>query len=253
MRFNPRPRTGGDKDARSIRGSPVVSIRAPARGATAARIHGWDVFPVSIRAPARGATTECGLCYQDDLFQSAPPHGGRPLATAVGTASNAFQSAPPHGGRRSGTSRVSVMSLFQSAPPHGGRPRRGRSPRNVESFNPRPRTGGDTRIKAINAWFRVSIRAPARSSPCPCFNPRPRTGGDLSGWPPPRPRKVSIRAPARGATQLPRVGVIEAVFQSAPPHGGRPAGMRIPLSGSLFQSAPPHGGRLEYRLSPSSA
>ena len=57
--FNPRPRTGGDdrnvqRDPRELR--TVVSIRAPARGATDGQ--------------RRRSAVEPG-------FQSAPPHGGR--------------------------------------------------------------------------------------------------------------------------------------------------------------------------------
>ena len=56
-RFNPRPRTGSDIHADHIRVEAVVSIRAPARGATE-------------------KTLKWGLGYK---FQSAPPHGERPL------------------------------------------------------------------------------------------------------------------------------------------------------------------------------
>ena len=108
-------------------------------------------------------------------------------------------------------------------------------------FNPRPRTGGDTRpiVPIPECLKSVSIRAPARGATLPHlhtvvtlkllqrFNPRPRTGGDgpprqvdnfSAGRFNPRPRTggdfdcrlvrryvvtmtVSIRAPARGATQ----------------------------------------------------
>jgi len=55
--FNPRSRTGSDgisvKDAKAR----LVSIHAPARGATADHTRKFCGFRVSIHAPARGATT----------------------------------------------------------------------------------------------------------------------------------------------------------------------------------------------------
>ena len=55
---------------------------------------------------------------------------------------------------------------------------------------------------------------------------------------------VSIHAPAWGATaHWPGVPIIEDVFQSTPPHGGRPSGTAIDRYNVVFQSTPPHGGR----------
>ena len=77
--FNPRPRRGGDQlyaiDCRAA----LVSIRAPAGGATANPRSFARTSLVSIRAPAGGATclSQCG-CWRAK-FQSAPPQGGRLL------------------------------------------------------------------------------------------------------------------------------------------------------------------------------
>ena len=168
---------------------------------------------------------------------------------------------------------------FQSAPPHGGRLTFSRAMDCSRSFNPRPRTGGDSVKGWVYPYTEVSIRAPARGATgnqiCgrghsfTCFNPRPRTGGDVypidnrTLWNSrfnPRPRTggdvvftashrsvlgVSIRAPARGATRGRCRSTIAPVFQSAPPHGGRRALSHGTLRATeVFQSAPPHGGRL---------
>ena len=54
--FNPRSREGSDSLQGSDRQDPGISIRAPARGATA-QVYGYVYgFDISIRAPARGAT-----------------------------------------------------------------------------------------------------------------------------------------------------------------------------------------------------
>ena len=58
-----------------------------------------DVIPVSIRAPARGATARVADMQALDEFQSAPPHGGRPSRVRALGPRSMFQSAPPHGGR----------------------------------------------------------------------------------------------------------------------------------------------------------
>jgi len=55
----------------------LVSIHAPARGATLLHIGLPDVVAVSIHAPARGATKDEVLRIVAALFQSTPPRGGR--------------------------------------------------------------------------------------------------------------------------------------------------------------------------------
>ena len=234
--FNPRPRTGGDRTQShdGVTFTRVVSIHAPARGATM-----WVI------APADGAR-----------FQSTPPHGGRRICGGLRRPRATFQSTPPHGGRQvveGGLDRAREVSIhapargatrrhghvwmtggFQSTPPHGGRRRR-RSIRfrDRQSFNPRPRTGGDQYKpfkKAVKSL--VSIHAPARGATVPHrwhsyptrrFNPRPRTGGD-------------------------RAAVLEALavfarFNPRPRTGGDGFCLGHPARHRQFQSTPPHGGR----------
>ena len=229
-RFNPRPRTGGDLSA---------------------RLRNVDIM----------------------TFQSAPPHGGRHETVLVLGLIRLFQSAPPHGGRRAEDRArddwkcVSIRAPargathryvpydrvmgFQSAPPHGGRQGRSAASLCGRSFNPRPRTGGDSVRRSRWPGFSVSIRAPARGA----------TGRGCSMV---SSNQVSIRAPARGATWSSIVSVNVDMFQSAPPHGGRhqpgepsapvTVSIRAPARGATFgsndmaehrqfQSAPPHGGR----------
>ena len=54
--FNPRSREGSDVINDVIDYDPVISIRAPARGATDADPNNLPSDTISIRAPARGAT-----------------------------------------------------------------------------------------------------------------------------------------------------------------------------------------------------
>ena len=187
-RFNPRPRTGGDTAANFADYLQAVSIRAPARGATAATVWGVTL----------------------NLFQSAPPHGGRLGVETSTEESQEFQSAPPHGGRHRHTGRV----------------------RRLDDVSIRAPARGATGVPLpLCETAPVSIRAPARGA-TPCGE----VSDDLD--------VVSIRAPARGATPAQRQGKKEDLFQSAPPHGGRPRVVRSRTTWTLFQSAPPHGGRL---------
>ena len=140
-RFNPRPRAGGDRGLRPKAEPIMVSIHAPARGATAsasaeARRNGFNPRPraggdpttskevegisVSIHAPARGATSGWGELRRDERFQSTPPRGGRPSAPA-------------------------------------GMPQ-------PDCFNPRPRAGGDCNVCGYCLAVKVSIHAPARGA-----------------------------------------------------------------------------------------
>ncbi len=56
----------------------LVSIHAPARGATQVMLDRRERLPVSIHAPARGATEAMAAgVYRRGLFQSTRPHEAR--------------------------------------------------------------------------------------------------------------------------------------------------------------------------------
>ena len=61
-RFNPRTRTGCDLTSSCFISSSIVSIHAPARGATQIKIKPFFGRIVSIHAPARGATRLPVMC-----------------------------------------------------------------------------------------------------------------------------------------------------------------------------------------------
>ncbi len=229
--FDPRPRTGGDRECDRIGGARPVSIRAPARGATGDGLCGDPTGRVSIRAPARGATWSPWTGCQSVSVSIRAPARGATSCTGPGTGCPWFRSAPPHGGRLTRISKQPLISRFRSAPPHGGR--HGADHAGCAAmvcFDPRPRTGGDRIISSPSflTWG---------------FDPRPRTGGDA------RPGRrhgnllVSIRAPARGATAWIRWRKSWPTFRSAPPHGGRRVQSIQAAANYVFRSAPPHGGR----------
>src|SRR5690606_3789591 len=74
--FNPRSRTGSDAMGFAIIVfGGLVSIHAPARGATQFGQPFVRCFRVSIHAPARGATSSLGPSMLAKRFQSTLPHG----------------------------------------------------------------------------------------------------------------------------------------------------------------------------------
>ena len=189
-RFNPRPRVGGDVDQPVTVGLRIVSIRAPAWGATLGGPVAVLAPAVSIRAPRR-ERLELVADYIDGLLVSirAPAWG----ATGNGSIDFCwvvwFQSAPPRGGRRPIRKPASACGWFQSAPPRGGRLARDGHVVFVYAVSIRaPRVGGDPGRQQLRPHHHVSIRAPAWGATRRQlrvrrrswrFNPRPRVGGYL--------------------------------------------------------------------------
>jgi len=145
--FNPRPREGGDFFINVVCNSvELVSIHAPAQGATL-KIESFGVpFDVSIHAPAQGATMQPPCTLPDDdvsihapaqgatisppssrsspsRFNPRPRAGGDPTTHLIGVLERWFQSTPPRRGRHHLTGEVIAYHLFQSTPPRRGRPR----------------------------------------------------------------------------------------------------------------------------------
>jgi hypothetical protein len=168
-RFQSTPRMGGTDWIDMGAYLTGVSIHAPAWGATILTCH---------RAPDRGGFNPRPRMGGDPffhlvftsqvVFQSTPPHGGRPNNMDANTMLTPFQSTPRMGGDME-THEVKLTFVeFQSTPPHGGRPCLIDDVRRiVVCFNPRPRMGGDIRM------FRHKFIVRG-------FNPRPRMGGDSS-------------------------------------------------------------------------
>ncbi len=217
--FNPRARTGRDRFVR-IRHTPrrIVSIHAPARGATSQARARWmrtfcfnprartgrdnrtqwrqiALFLVSIHAPARGATHSIRRITPQALFQSTRPHGAR----------------------HSGCLEDQLMFIVSiHAPARGATSRQRRGRHLWQRFNPRARTGRD-----------VSPRGGQRHSPG--FNPRARTGRDLA-------RESQATGPA--------------LFQSTRPHGARRRGSSRRACNAPVSIHAPARGATTYPLGP---
>ena len=239
----------------------IVSIHAPARGATTYKSvgDGVKVFQstpprggrhetyhyraefvgeVSIHAPARGATTLLdGTAEGWESFNPRPREGGDNVTFASLQSLHKFQSTPPRGGRPKPRQKLHWLRSFQSTPPRGGRPGLlwlwpGDQPVSIHA----PARGATEFPLHPESRRKVSIHAPARGATVKAgagfslfrgFNPRPREGGDGQAWP---------------------AGSIVEMFQSTPPRGGRRASRAYFKERKWFQSTPPRGGRRSLEL-----
>ena len=210
----------------------IVSIHAPARGATSIFFYINFCFFVSIHAPARGATFHSRqtnpFC---EVSIHAPARGATCLKIAIYTSKWTFQSTLPRGERLFCPCPVLTFSVFQSTLPRGERQPRSRRVGGSICFNPRSREGSD-HSPVCKTTHRLCFNPRSREGSdylcvqevyiIPCFNPRSREGSDLAVNQPktaqivfqstlPRGERltlvsftslvdVSIHAPARGAT-----------------------------------------------------
>ena len=164
LSFNPRPREGGDDGLKNRLIADVVSIHAPAKGATYVndafnRGQGFNPRPReggdSIRSTANNAPV---------LFQSTPPRRGRQSVAILKQSNLKFQSTPPRRGRRMVDGFTDPIKCFNPRPREGGDRDQNERVARLFRFNPRPREGGDSLLLAVYAHLLVSIHAPAKGA-----------------------------------------------------------------------------------------
>ena len=98
----------------------IISIHAPARGATLPFKRLVKDRVISIHAPARGATLWGFLKLVLSSFQSTPPRGGRQDDRMSGNPNQIFQSTPPRGGRPQHVAgRCNIQNISIHAPARG--------------------------------------------------------------------------------------------------------------------------------------
>ena len=166
--FNPRSREGSDGFSNSsLAGHCIISIHAPAKGAT-------EFFPVDVRfrqisihAPAKGATEFFPVDVRFRQISIHAPAKGATKATSTRNRTNVISiHAPAKGATERRKANAEKIKLFQSTLPRRERLARAAGLQKMnEYFNPRSREGSDmfgasTRQKHIN------------------FNPRSREGSD---------------------------------------------------------------------------
>ena len=187
----------------------VVSIHAPARGATFLGGNDVPASKVSIHAPARGATLRSRQVKH--VLVSFNPR----------TRTGCDMDLP---------SRLRLISAFQSTHPHGVRRPATPSGELGHCFNPRTRTGCDNQ-SPLNAAIVI------------CFNPRTRTGCDFRYLHRVAVQYVSIHAPARGATCAIYVWFVCPDVSIHAPARGATFFYEFVMDPDGFQSTHPHGVR----------
>ena len=213
----------------------IVSIHAPARGATGGWSRPWRRrpcfnsraregrdrgnsadglrdFPVSIHAPARGATEALTRASINTRFQFTRPRGARPTSfPRVIRRFHRFNSRAREGRDTLSRRVASGESLFQFTRPRGARPRHGFVPGCCECVSIHAPARGATFVRQqVDVYANVSIHAPARGA---------TRAGILAEELP----AVSIHAPARGATCPSRRLRGCRAFQFTRPRGARRA------------------------------
>ena len=147
---------------------------------------------------------------------------------------NVFQSAPPRGGRPYLDRLIRRVFGFQSAPPRGGRPAERAAAAGATDVSIRAPAWRATRQSGVEVapQIAVSIRAPA-------WRATRGLDGAVGG------PAVSIRAPAWRATWEGWVDwIVSGGFNPRPRVEGDQRFTRQHEHARMFQSAPPRGGRL---------
>ena len=143
----------------------MISIHAPAKGATKKNLLILSAFQISIHAPAKGATVQKNHCYVVTLFQSTLPRRERHgTAIFILNVSRISIHAPAKGATQFSPLWLNLQ-LFQSTLPR--RERRWDSNfyfKCFTYFNPRSREGSDIPITASNRAQVISIHAPAKGA-----------------------------------------------------------------------------------------
>ncbi len=217
MRFNPRPRVGGDRRGVEFILLDVLFQSTPPRGGRppqATTCFAWTkCFNPRPRVGGDNISLRFGLCNQVSIH--APAWGATStLRTWPGR--SAFQSTPPRGGRLGHAgSRAYRRSVSIHAPAWGATALVERFSAARHCFNPRPRVGGDGSGAVLHA---AAVG----------FNPRPRVGGDYNG--------NLVPTSVTGFNPRPRVGgdtctsastVTMAGFNPRPRVGGDCAGLTL--------------------------
>ena len=187
--FNPRSREGSDpfRNAPAAH-HPVISIHAPAKGATEMHLRAGGRVSISIHAPAKGATRRVSCSTRYRRFQSTLPRRERLVFLRHIQDTCSFQSTLPRRERQLPPTRATAGSRISIHAPAKGATRCGCSDKLFKChFNPRSREGSDEMDHHDCPMIDISIHAPAKGATCISsftahsladFNPRSREGSD---------------------------------------------------------------------------
>ncbi len=219
----------------------MVSIHAPARGATRESARVLRQGLVSIHAPARGATSPISHFDQRiRSFNSRAREGRDRSVKSSGATIWRFNSRAREGRDNLPPAGNFGRFLFQFTRPRGARRLRARL-RNAEAkrFNSRAREGRDGLSVRPTSQSMVSIHAPARGATSATlvllplhlgFNSRAREGRDVIRCTVRQYERLFQFTRPRGARQARRQGLwtLLTVSIHAPARGATPAAVSVP-------------------------
>ena len=165
--FNPRSREGSDTFPRYINNShTVISIHAPAKGATSYQLYQREYKMISIHAPAKGATWYKKPTLQIKVISiHAPAKGATLLGYAVCTLHHYFNPRSREGSDPSSPLALYLRMEFQSTLPRRERlidPKTGKKVDKFQSTLPRRERRSANAILFL--IYNISIHAPAKGA-----------------------------------------------------------------------------------------
>ena len=204
--FNPRSREGSDRSILNTTLHNIISIHAPAKGATHGRYACHLRQIISIHAPAKGAThhsaQDCPI-YRN--FNPRSREGSDPDLLDL----------------------VQRINISIHAPAKGAPPRLAPLSRTVVYFNPRSREGSDRSIvMALSFLPHISLHAPVKGATLVravllvalhISIHAPVKGATLDFSPVHITSEISIHAPVKGATLQICSSTTSQAFQSTLP------------------------------------
>ena len=210
--FNPRSRKGSDYIFIIFTNYHIISIHAPARGATLSPVlvRAKDIFQSTLPQGERREFLE--VPEGGELFQSTLPQGERPRINHSNLCYMIISiHAPARGATRILHLRYLLFYLFQSTLPQGERRCPfGKFPFSSNDFNPRSRKGSDHFPFANSPLFHY-------------FNPRSRKGSDTTPGAEAGPHRLFQSTLPQGERQRSHpLQFLMFQFQSTLPQGERP-------------------------------
>jgi len=142
-RFNPRPCTRGDAGLHHRVDLRVVSIHAPARGATESVLFRSSTMSFNPRPCTRGDTEATGGGYAHKVSIHAPARGATQIIPVLDPLVRVSIHAPARGATSGSSRRPRRRPVSIHAPARGATAAGGPVPTAGRCFNPRPCTRGD--------------------------------------------------------------------------------------------------------------
>ena len=231
-RFTSRSREGRDAEGEREPGRNVVSIHAPARGATpSGGRHSYISQCFNSRAREGRDLDDAQVCHEEILFQFTRPRGARPTVHGPSIDVPEFQFTRPRGARHLPLMHVPCQICFNSRAREGrDKLLRGPCARQVlfQFTRPRGARPSGRPLEAAQGQFQFTrprgARPPTPALPRPAcsFNSRAREGRDAD-----ETSQTTNRSK----------------FQFTRPRGARPQDGRPVSSSMMFQFTRPRGAR----------